>query len=322
MSRASRTGVALTFGEGLGVLRTTSVGSLSQLTGLDVGTGGAEFNVAMGLARLGTEVSWLGRTGEDGLGRRIIRELRAEGVNVIGITDPDAATGLLLKESPYPDRTEVTYYRRDSAGSRLQPTDLDKADFAEAALLHVTGITPSLSLTAAQTVERALDLAQEHSVPVSFDVNHRSRLWGTTDAAPVYRKIAKRASLIFAGIDEAELLVGRTGLSHRSLAEAIAELGAAEVILKLGADGAYALDGREEHYTPAIPISAVDTVGAGDAFVAGYLAEWLNALPLRDRLATAVRTGAAACLHPGDWEGSPTRNGLKQFDHGADPVLR
>lgn len=201
------------------------------------------------------------------------------------------------------------YYRRNSAGSRLQPANLGKADFAGATLLHVTGI-PALSTTAAHTVERALDLAQKHSVPVSFDVNHRSRLWGPSDAAPINREIAKRASLVFAGTDEAELLVGHTGLSQRALAEAIAALGPAEVILNLGTDGAYALDGPDEQQMPAIPITAVDTVGAGDAFVAGYLAEWLNGLPLRARLMTAVRTGTAACLHPGNWEASPSRNGL------------
>lgn len=134
----------VTLGEALGVLRTASLGSLAQLDTLAVGTGGAEGNVAVGLARLGTPVTWLGRVGDDGLGRRVARELRAEGVDVVAIVDGGAPTGLLLKETPVPGRTLVTYHRAGSAGSRLEPADLDGLDLAAGDILHLTGITPAL----------------------------------------------------------------------------------------------------------------------------------------------------------------------------------
>nr|WP_155842993.1 sugar kinase [Agromyces luteolus] len=313
----------MTLGEGLGVLRTRGLGSLAHESDLVVGTGGAEGNVAIGLARLGAPVTWLGRVGDDGLGTRVVRELRAEGVHVVAPVDA-AATGLLIKETPTPGRTAVTYHRAGSAGSRLSPGDLDLVDVGAFDLLHVTGITPALSSTARDAIDTAVDLARAAGVPVSFDVNHRSSLWPDTAAASAaYRSIATRAGLVFAGVDEAELVIGQVGAdaSPADLARAIAELGPAEVVVKLGEQGAIALVDGEAHERTAVPVTVVDTVGAGDAFVAGYLAARLAGEGVDGRLDLAVRTGAAACTHPGDWEGFPTRRDLERR-LGDDPVSR
>ncbi|KQX05169.1 MULTISPECIES: sugar kinase [unclassified Leifsonia] len=315
----------LTVGEGLGVLRTREIGSLAHLGELAVGTGGAEGNVAIGLARLGMAVTWLGRVGDDGLGRRVVRELRAEGVTVVAPVDPTAATGLLIKESPSAGRTAVTYYRAGSAGSRLRPDDLDVVDIAGFALVHVTGITPALSQSARASIEAAIDRAADVGVPVSFDVNHRSALWtdvpGERSAGEVYRTLAERADIVFAGADEAALVTGLPSHDPAALARALAALGPAEVVVKLGDRGAVALRDDELTWRPAVPVPVVDTVGAGDAFVAGYLAELLRGSSVAERLDLAVRTGAAACLHPGDWEGFPSREELERPD-GTDPVSR
>jgi len=311
----------VTFGEALGVLRTDRIGSLAHLGTLAVGTGGAEGNVAIGLARLGTPVTWLGRVGDDALGRRVLRELRAEGVDVIGIVDGDAPTGLLLKETPSPGHTVVTYHRAGSAGSRLAPDDLDVLGLTAGDILHLTGITPALSDSARDTVDCALDLAETAGATISYDVNHRSRLWRGRDAAAVHRRIAARAHLVFAGDDEAELLApGGGGPSAR--AAAIAALGPTEVVITRGAAGVVALVEGVSLSFPAVRVDpVVDTVGAGDAFVAGYLAERLAGRNAATRLGTALRTGAAACLHPGDWEGTPTRAELAAVSSG-DPVVR
>ena len=318
MSRAPR---VVTFGEALGVLRTDQLGSLAHLGTLTVGTGGAEANVAIGLARLETAVTWLGRVGDDSLGRRVARELRAEGVGVVAIVDDEAPTGLLLKETPSPGRTVITYHRAGSAGSRLVPADLDALDLAAGDILHLTGITPALSASASITVDRALDLADAAGATISYDVNHRSRLWRARDAATTHRRIAARAQLVFAGEEEAELLApGSKGPSNQ--AAAIAALGPTEVVIKRGAAGALVLVDGTELTRPAVSVDlVVDTVGAGDAFVAGYLAERLAGRELAIRLDTALRAGAAACQHPGDWEAAPTRGELAA-SRGHDPVTR
>lgn len=318
------TGRLVTFGEGLGVLRARESGSLAHSSDLLVGTGGAEGNVAIGVARLGGHAVWLGRVGDDGLGARVARELRAEGVTVIAPVEPAVPTGLLIKESPAPGRTRISYYRAGSAGSRITPEDLDALLLAPDDIVHVTGITPALSATAAATVLRALDLTEEAGATVSFDVNHRSRLWAVEDASEVYRRIAARADILFAGDDEARILAPGVGDDPADLAAALAELGPTEVLVKLGARGAVALVDGAIHEVAPVPVEVVDTVGAGDAFVAGYLADRLAGEPLAVRLATAARAGAFACTHAGDWEGLPRRADLLAHGHAADgdPVSR
>lgn len=315
----------ITLGEALGVLRTSSPGSLAMIDRLEVGTGGAEANVAVGLARLGASVTWIGRVGDDGLGRRIVRELRAEGVEVAAAVDDRAPTGLLIKETPVPGRTTVTYHRSGSAGSRLSPVDLEAIEITSGDLVHVTGITPALSASSAAAVDALLDRAEAAGAAISFDVNHRSALWSAADAADAYRRIAGRATLVFAGDDEARLLTPQvgSGASAEQLARALAELGPSEAVVKLGARGALAIVDGDVVERNAVPVDAVDTVGAGDAFVAGYLAERMAGRDAGTRLDTAVRTGAFACLHPGDWEGAARREDLGLLDAGTgDPVSR
>ena len=100
----------------------------------------------------------------------------------------------------------VTYYRRGSAGSRLEPADLPVDTLRAAGVLHVTGLTPALSPTARAATFAAVEEARAAGVPVSFDVNHRAALWADDEAAPVLTDLARRADVLFAGEDEAGLL--------------------------------------------------------------------------------------------------------------------
>lgn len=155
---------------------------------------------------------------------------------------------------------------------------------------------------------------------MSFDVNHRSSLWRDRDPTLPYRQLAARSTIVFAGYDEARLIApGTSDVSE--LASAIADLGPSQVVIKLGPEGCYALADGVSASSPAVPIDPVDTVGAGDAFVAGYVAEYVAGRDLRARLRTAVTAGAFACLTPGDWEGMPWRReiGLLQ---ASEPVSR
>ncbi len=309
----------VTLGETMGLFRARGIGSLAHESEFILGIGGAESNVAIGVARLGGTATWIGRVGADGLGERIVRELRGEGLNLRAVIDPDAATGLMIKERRTSERTRVLYYRRGSAGSQLSARDLDEAVISTAGVLHVTGITPALSPSAAAAVDAAIDVAVDAGVTVSFDVNHRASLWSDVDARAVYRRLASRSTVVFAGEDEAALLVGEG--SPSDVAARLSDLGPRAVIIKRGADGCLAhVDGIDLE-VPAIPINPVDTVGAGDAFVAGYLAEALAGEPLERRLDTAVRAGAFACLGPGDWESLARRDELSILD-GGDPVSR
>jgi len=311
----------VTIGESLGLIQPAPLDRVELAATLRLGIGGAESNVAIGVSRLGGTATWIGRVGDDDLGRRIRRELNAEGVHVRAIVDAEASTALMLKEHHPVGPSRVRYYRTGSAGSRLAPEDLPGEWIAGARLLHVTGITPSLSPVADAAVHRVLDLAEEAGIPVSFDVNHRTTLKRHRDAAELYRSIARRATVVFAGNDEARLLVP-DARDDDQLLRGMSDLGPAEVVLKLGERGCRALIDGREYALPAIPVTVVDTVGAGDAFVAGYLADRMRGASPAVRLETAVRCGAFACTSPGDWEGSPRRDDLERLSGSVDPVLR
>ncbi|MET4099064.1 2-dehydro-3-deoxygluconokinase [Agrococcus sp. UYP10] len=307
-------------GESLGLLVASRIGRLELVPTMDLGFGGAESNVAIGLARLGVPVTWMGRLGDDALGRLVERQLRAEGVGAAVTRDPEAPTALMLKERPSAGSSAVSYYRAGSAGSRLAPEHLDLDRIRDARVLHITGITAALGDAPRAALDAAVDAARDGGTIVSFDVNHRSRLWDAERAVPAYRALAARADVVFAGDDEAELLTGERETDAQIAA--LAALGPAQVVVKRGADGATALAHGERATQAAFPVHAVDTVGAGDAFVAGYLAELLAGASLAERLRTAAACGALACTAPGDWEAAPDRAAIARLLIGGDPVQR
>lgn len=314
-------GYVYTFGETMGLFRATELGGLETVTDAKIGIGGADSNVAIGLARLGADAHWTGRVGADGLGRRVVRELRAEGVAVHPIVDEDAPTGLMLKEKRTADTTRVTFYRSGSAGSRLNPGDLDERAIAEASILHITGITASLSETAERAVFAAIDVARNAGVTVAFDVNHRKALWRTGDPGLLYRRIAILSDVVFAGEEEARLIVPRSDFRETDLAASISDLGPGEVIVKLGERGSAGIVDGATFLRGAFRVRVVDSVGAGDAFVAGYLAARLGAADVEERLELASAAGAFACLGPGDWESLPRRDDIRLL-HDLEPVQR
>jgi 2-dehydro-3-deoxygluconokinase len=309
----------VTLGETMARVDTSGPVPLPHAATASLGIGGAESNVAIGVRRLGIAATWVGRVGDDPFGDLVGRELRAEGVNAVVRRDPEAPTGLMVKEHRSSSTTRVWYYRTGSAGSRIEPRDLDGVDLASASVLHVTGITPGLSDSAATTVAVAVERACGAGVPVSLDVNYRARVWGDRDAGAALRPIAASAEIVFGGPEELALLVGDVPPDEQ--VAAVAALGPRQVIAKLGADGCVAWIDGQIFVVPAIPAAVVDTVGAGDAFVAGYLAEFVLGKSPAHRLATAVRAGAMLCEALGDWEGAPTR---AELDHArdGDPVAR
>jgi len=319
----------VTIGEGLAVFRSDPGEPLWQVDRVAVGTGGAEANVAMTLAHRGLPVTWCGRIGDDALGRRVVRELRAEGVTVRTVVDSQRPTGLLVKDARADGRTTVSYYRTNSAGSALSPADA--ADLiggvGGGTLVHVTGVTCALSETAKQAVLRTVAAAKDAGALVSFDVNHRSRLWNGQSPVSTYRKVAALADLVFASVDEVAFLTDGpekkpAGDDLDSALDALRRAGYDHAVVTAGAAGAAAVHEGKTATEPAQRVTAVDTVGAGDAFVGGYLASWARGGTLSNRLRAGAVSGAAACRHGGDWEGATDLTGLSPDDVGADPVVR
>jgi 2-dehydro-3-deoxygluconokinase len=280
---------------------------------------GAEANVAMGLARLGRSVSFIGRVGADGLGQMVRNGLRGEGVDVQWLRDdPTAPTGALARDRRSLPPAEVVYLRRGSAASQLEPADIEAAGetLAGARWLHLTGITPALSPTCRAAVRSALQFARAGGVRVSLDVNLRRRLWSEREAAPVLTELAERCDVVIAGEDEAVLLCGSAD------AALLADRFGIEAVVKLGARGAMGCRAGELAEDAGIAVAPVDVVGAGDAFTAGYLDALLDGAGLADALRRANACGAVAVAAVGDATGLPTRSELERVLAGGADVVR
>ncbi|MGW4466153.1 sugar kinase [Micromonospora sp. NPDC004704] len=309
----------LTLGETMAAFRAAAPLRLGGTLSLSVA--GAESNVAIGLARLGHRVRWVGVTGADEPGELIRRTLRAEGVDLgLARIDPDAPTGLILFEARVGDISRVSYYRTGSAGSRLSPQDVSPA-FADAAptprILHVTGITAGLGTQPYAAVAAAVDAARAAGTTVCLDVNHRQRVWSVESAAAALRPLLSSIDLLVASDDELGVLT-----DDPDPVAALLAAGVPEVVVKHGGQGATSHGAHGSVHAPARAVPVVDTVGAGDAFVAGLLSGLLDGLDVAGRLDRAVTTGAFAVATRGDWEGLPTRTELSLLDHAPGSAVR
>ncbi|MFF1834557.1 sugar kinase [Streptomyces sp. NPDC058231] len=293
----------ITFGEAMVVLHGPPGVPLAEATGFTRSVAGAEANVAVGLARLGHDAAWFGRTGDDAFGDVVLRTLRGEGVDVSRATlDPKAPTGLLVRDCLSSRRISVAYYRAGSAGSRLDPTDVDTPWLAGARLLHITGITPALSDSAREATHRAVEAARAAGVTVSFDPNIRLKLAGPERWRELLRPLAGSADLVLTGEDEAELVSGRT---KEAAVDWFLGQGAELVVVKHGALGATATDGVSRWEIPVRPVTAMDPIGAGDAFDAGFLSGRLRGLDVSQSLGLAARVASMVVASPGDLPGLP-----------------
>jgi 2-dehydro-3-deoxygluconokinase len=308
----------LTFGESMVSLR--SAGPLSAGGALTMHVAGAESNVAVGVARLGHSSSWAGVVGADPHGEFILRRLRGEGVRLQHREDTARRTGVMFLEQRTADFTRAFYYRSGSAGSTLSREDVDHALQSGARILHLTGITAALSPDSHKAVAYAAERAAAEGITVSLDVNYRSKLWSRDEAREVLAPLARHAAILIASDDELSLVASQPdgsrdpGMVEAEMAAQLLGLGVRDVVVKRGAAGAcvHTPDGRWE--TPAVPVTSIDTVGAGDAFTAGYLSALLDGEDVPGRLRRGALTGAFAVSTAGDWEGLPSRTELALFE--------
>ncbi|WP_232320374.1 sugar kinase [Herbidospora daliensis] len=307
----------VTFGETMAALRAD--GPIRLGGGMRLSVAGAESNVAIGLARLGHPVRWAGLVGDDETGALVLRTLRAEGVDVAYTrTDHRGPTGLVLFERRVGELTRVIYHRAGSAASFLSPADVLPALDPPPALLHVTGVTPALGPGPAEAVRAAV----ASGVPVCLDVNHRARLWDRATAAAALRPLASSLTVVVASDDELDLVAPAAATTEQDRVGALLDLGVRDVVVKRGADGATGHTATATVHAPARRVRVADVVGAGDAFVAGYLSGMLDDLDLTARLGRAVTVGAFAVASEGDWEGLPTRSELALLDTLPGSVIR
>jgi 2-dehydro-3-deoxygluconokinase len=315
----------VTLGECLASLVATASGPLAETTSFERHVAGAEANVAVGLARLGHSVAYVGRIGADGFGTAIVRRLRGEGVDVTHLAiDLAARTGIVFRERRTVGAAEVVYHRAGSAGSRLAPDDVDRAAdggvFDGARWLHLTGITPALSDTARAATIRARDVAREAGLTVSLDVNLRRRLWSDAAAGSILRDLAASVDVVLGSPDELAVIAGLDpDADPAELAATVSTLGPTAVVAKLGPAGVLGLESGATpvHVRPITVPVVVDPVGAGDAFCAGFIAGRLDGADLETAMRMGNACGALAVAAVGDQAGLPDRAELGRLLAGG-----
>jgi len=329
----------LTFGESMVSLRST--GPLANGGTLNMQVAGAESNVAIGVARLGHTSAWAGSVGADPHGEFIVKQLRGEGVRLHHGVHAERSTGVMFLEQRTADLSRAFYYRAGSAGATISRHHVAAALDQGARILHLTGITPALSAEARDAAEYAAGRAATEGMVVSLDVNYRSKLWSRDQARAVLGPLARHATIVVASDDELDLIAppqagsgaagrpGDTGASDEATADVEAcaargllEAGVREVVVKRGAAGAavYTAEGLLE--APALAVTCLDTVGAGDAFTAGYLSALLGGAEVPERLHRGILAGAFAVSTRGDWEGLPRPEELALLDAARGSTQR
>ena len=312
----------VTLGETMALFAPREAGPLRYVTDFQLKFGGAETNFAAALVRLGLSAGWISRLGDDALGRLIAHHLRGEGLDLSRlIVDPEAPTGLYVKELSAVGESTVYYYRRGSAASRLSPDDLDAGYIREARWLHVTGITPALSESCRATVEHAIELARSAGVSVSFDPNLRLKLWTVERAREVLLPIMERCTVLLGGAEELARLLRVERPAEA--ADWALERGLELVAVKLGREGALVATAGERRIVPAYVVPAVvDAIGAGDGFDAGLVAGRLKGWDVWRSAELANAVGAHALMVQGDYEGYPTLEEAEAFMAGRARVTR
>ncbi len=260
--------------------------TLPQISG-----GGTGANTAVALARLGVPVVFVGAVGQDGHGRQVRRELGAEGVDVSRVVElPDAPTALVLAVIDRDgERTIFGSPWPRPAHSRLGAEHVDDELITGAAWVHTTGMC-LLQAPSSETVLYCLQRARDERIPCSLDLNLRggltedglSRSFGDT----LWNAVERSDFVLGSAIDEIPYMV-----PARSMEEAARRLAGADrtVVARRGADGATLVTATERQEIPSFPVDVVDTLGAGDAFDAGFIAARLDG---RDTV-EAIRWGHA-----------------------------
>lgn len=302
----------------MALLLPQTVGRLRHTPNIDVRIGGAESNVAIALTRLGIPSGWISWLGNDALGDLVLSRLRAEGVDTFQVRRIEAPTGLYVRER-LPGQTRVYYHRNGSAASMMGQMAFDPDYLDGASYLHLSGITAAISTTGQEFVTWAVLEGRRRGLRISFDVNFRTRLWDADRARDFVESLLPQVDILFVGSDEAAAIWGESG---RDLVSKLRQCGPSEVILKLGPDGSLGCFGGDWQSRRAIDVEAVDPVGAGDAFAAGYLAASLWGLEAGERLEVGNAMGAYSTLSLGDYEGLPTREELETFMSGARATFR
>jgi 2-dehydro-3-deoxygluconokinase len=296
-----------TFGEVLSVFISSDTDSVMSATKFERVTAGAEVNVAVTLSRLGLKSQYFSRFGNDQLGSVMLTDIEAEGVDVSLAKRVDSFTAAMVRNPGRTAPVEISYLRKGSAASTIEPADILDTYISSTRWLHTTGITCAISQTGEATVKHALKKASDAGVKTSLDLNLRRKLWSEADAKKALQPLAENIELLIGGEDEYQVVFGSSDVK-KVLIDANNRGCKIAVMTKGDQPMRYAIGGEYGEITPP-KVVAVDPVGSGDAFTGGSIAGLLSGMDELDALKQGSMCGALVASMFGDWTGIPTGSG-------------
>jgi 5-dehydro-2-deoxygluconokinase len=301
--------------------------------------GGCPANIAVGASRLGLRTALITRVGAEHMGRFILETLRAEGVDTRGVVvDGNRLTALAIlgirDERTFP----LIFYRENCADMALSEDDIDEAFVAQARAVVVTGTHFARPGTEA-AMRKAMRLAHAHGRKVVFDIDYRPVLWGLTGLdAGEERFVADRrvTDRLLTIVPECDLIVGTEEEFHIAggstdtitALRAVRERTAAVLLCKRGAEGCSVFVGPipdtldDGLRAEGFPVEVFNVLGAGDAFLSGFLRGWVRGEPLKTCCRYANACGAFAVSRHGCAPAVPTWIELSHFLAHGSPTRR
>lgn len=302
----------VTFGEAMVRLSPPGFRRLEQAHTLDVQIGGAELNTAVGLARLGRSTAWASRLTDNPLGRLIANQAREAGVHTDHVVwTPDDRVGVYFLEfGAAPRASSVVYDRKGAAIANVRPGMIDWAEvFRGVKWFHVTGITPALSPTAAETTHEALRAAKVANVSTSIDLNYRVKLWSQAEANRCMTDLMPYCDVLITTEEDAEKVLGVTGKDHEDAAVQLTRRFPFRTVAVTIRDNplvwrnhwtAIACQEGRIVKTRTYEVEIVDRLGAGDSFAAGLIHGLLDG-DLQKGLDWGTAASAIKHTIPGDF---------------------
>ena len=299
---------------------TTPDVTLADAPGFVKAPGGAPANVAVGLAKLGVDAGFIGKVGADPFGDFLTETLQQNKVDTkYLIAGETSRTTLAFVATRSDGMKDITFYRHPGADIQLSPDEIDADYIQSAELFHYGSVSLSHSPTREATL-KAIQCAKSAGAFISYDPNLRLMLWdNAADAKQWIWEVMPYADVVKISEEEWEFITGDVELPRGI--ERILGLGAKLLVVTLGERGCYYTNGKADGYVEGYTVEVVDTLGAGDAFVAAMLSRLikhtdltsLNADQLDGIMRYANAAGALATQKVGVIPSLPTPQEIKQF---------
>lgn len=290
-----------TFGESMLRLSPPQGDRIEVADELEFRVAGAESNVAITAARLGSDSVWLSKLSDSSLGRKVTTSIRKHGVTTDVVwTDKGRQGTYYLEFGTKPRGTNVIYDRSNAAVTTAEPTELPVERVQDAKLFYTSGITPALSSTLLTTTRSLLDAAQSAGTTTVFDLNYRAKLWSEETARKIYESILPIVDILVAAERDVRSVLACEGTSEELIRELSSSYDHDLIILTQGEDGAMGGTTAGIVDQPSYETETLDPVGTGDAFLGGFLARYLEDDPFEEALDFAAATAALKRTMRGD----------------------